>query len=182
MEKDNTLLFFDFLRTNGFNPNNYEGVLELLQPAKYSFSKYLIYFKHFLLSEKVRYDDLYIYGVNGGKGYINENGIKLIENPNIKLNQNNNKPSINEFGSIICYHEEFDMEIKRICNMFKYPQDKFFGFIADKKDETLKTKLSIYKNLLKCISSCENKEYEIIHDSIISYDKEFYLVKRKGIR
>ena len=182
MEKDNTLLFFDFLRANGFNPNNYEGILELLQSAKDSLSKYLIYFNHYLLSEKVRYDELYTYGINGGNGYVDKKGITLIEKPYINLNQNNEIPSMSKFGSIIYYHEDFDFEIKHICNMFYFPQGKFFGFITGKNDETLKTKLSIYKNLLECVNSIGNKEYEIIHDSITSYDKEFYLVKRKGIR
>ena len=182
MEKDNTLLFFEFLRANGFSPNNYEGILELLQSAKDSLSKYLIYFNHYLLSEKVRCDELYTYGINGGNGYIDKNGITLIEKPYINLKQNHECPSIDKFGSIICYHEDFDMEIKRICIMFYIPKDKFFGFITDKNDETLKTKLSIYKNLLECVNGIENKEYELIHDSITSYDKEFYLVKRKGIR
>lgn len=181
MEKDNTLLFFDFLRANGFNPNNYEGILELLQSAKDSLSKYLIYFNHHLLSQKVRCDELYTYGINGVNGYLDKNSITLIEKAYINK-QNNICPSIDEFGSIICYHEDFDFEIKHICNMFYHPQDKFFGFICDKYDKTLKTKLKIYRNLLECINGIENKEYELIHDSITSYDKEFYLVKRKGIR
>lgn len=71
---DNALLFWGFINAYGFNPNNYSNNLELIQSVPNSISQYLKDYKHFLLSENVRYEDLETYGIKGAHGYIDKNG------------------------------------------------------------------------------------------------------------
>ena len=87
MEINNTrkesYLFLKYLLEEGkFNPNNYEGILELGQSVPNSLSKYLRDFNQYLLSKKVVYEELDSLGLNGAYGYL-EQGIfvpKSLEN------------------------------------------------------------------------------------------------------
>ena len=56
--------------SEGFNPNNYEKILELLQSAPLSLSKDLTKYNPYLLSDKVVYSELDEYGINGAYGYL----------------------------------------------------------------------------------------------------------------
>ena len=40
-EREDSLLFAEYIINNGFNPNNYENILELIQSVPSSISKYL---------------------------------------------------------------------------------------------------------------------------------------------
>ena len=51
MEKKDSLLMLKYMISEGFNPNNYERILELLQSAPLSLSKNLKEYNPYLLSK-----------------------------------------------------------------------------------------------------------------------------------
>lgn len=71
---ENTRIFLDFLIDNGFNPENYRNILEIIQSVPNSVSKYLKNYPQFLLSEKVDYSELISHQLKGANGYIDKNG------------------------------------------------------------------------------------------------------------
>ena len=85
MEKKDSLLMLKYMISEGFNPNNYERILELLQSAPLSLSKNLKEYNPYLLSKKVLYSELDDYGIDGAYGYLENSEIvvpKTIENDN----------------------------------------------------------------------------------------------------
>ena len=70
MNNNDSKLFYDFIRSNGFNPENYYQTLELVQSVPNSMSQYLREYKQFLLSRKVTYSELEEYDIKGALGYL----------------------------------------------------------------------------------------------------------------
>ncbi len=52
MEKKGSLLMLKYMISEGYNPNNYERILELLQSTPLSLSKNLTEYNPYLLSKK----------------------------------------------------------------------------------------------------------------------------------
>ena len=82
MEKKDSLLMLKYMISEGFNPNNYERILELLQSAPLSLSKNLKEYNPYLLS----------------KNWLDKHGIKyhkLIANSGEK--------------GIVCFNNKIDL-------------------------------------------------------------------------
>ena len=195
---ENSRLFYEFMTSNDFHPNNYENILELNQSVDESISKYLKNYKQFLLSNKVNYDKLEKTEIKGAKGYIDVyDGIvvpKSINADTYFLNHNTKTlysrhgyiyPSINEFDSIISYNDLITYDnvniddLKTTLYHLTTNKDYYTGFIANKYDEKLKLKLTIYEMIMDTLSIVTNSDYKIAHDSISNTNKEFYLIRKK---
>lgn len=199
----NTRIFLDFLIDNGFNPENYKNILEIIQSVPNSLSKYLKYYPQFLLSEKVDYSELISHQIKGANGYIDkkggivvpktEEGDKYFKDLALQLKLYCQKkipyyyPIISEFDSLIAYYDlnkEQQISIDQIVNAtIPLIEDKYIGFIADTKNQEQITKnLEIFSILLEVIKSNSRQDYTMIHDTVSSQEKELYLIKRKKKR
>lgn len=197
---ENTRIFLDFLIDNGFNPENYRNILEIIQSVPNSVSKYLKNYPQFLLSEKVDYSELISYQIKGANGYIEKNGRIIVPKTeegdkyfkdlakNLKLYCNKKipyyYPIISEFDSLIAYYDlnrEQQISINQIVNAtIPLIEDKYIGFIADTNSQEKITKnIAIFSILLEVIKSNSRQDYTMIHDTINSQGKELYLIKRK---
>ena len=83
MEKKDSLLMLKYMISEGFNPNNYERILELLQSAPLSLSRNLKEYNPYLLSRKVLYSELDDYGIDGAYGYLEI--VKLLFQRQLKM-------------------------------------------------------------------------------------------------
>lgn len=184
--QDNAYLILEYMKSEGFNPDNYERVLELLQTVPESISKFLD--NQYLLSKKVDYQELELHMMEGANGYITSNGILV---PKSVLNDEHflynapkvsykrhvyNYPTIDEFGVIIFFENWISTEtVETIIPSFRFDKDKFYGFIIDKSEkETLRSTEEILKTINSIYDGCK-----VSHDSISKYDKEVYLMKRQ---
>ncbi len=199
----NTRIFLDFLIDNGFNPENYKNILEIIQSVPNSLSKYLQYYPQFLLSKKVDYSELISHQIKGANGYIDkkggivvpktEEGDKYFKDLALQLKLYCQKkipyyyPIISEFDSLIAYYDlnkEQQISIDQIVNAtIPLIEDKYIGFIADTKNqEQINKNLEIFSILLEVIKSNSRQDYTMIHDTVSSQEKELYLIKRKKKR
>ena len=190
-ENKDALLFLEYIINNGFNPNNYENILELIQSVPNSMSKYLKSYRQFLLSKKVNYSDLEKYRIKGANGYLNgENGIFIPKNPeadeyfSYKFHHKKYKanryryPNILNFNSVITYHDWSIEDISQIKSTLYYLiKDYYIGFITNKSDKNLGQKLKFYQDLLEEINMTTPSRHTIVHDTI--NNKELYLIKKK---
>ena len=115
MEKKDSLLMLKYMVSEGFNPNNYERILELLQSAPLSLSKDLTEYNPYLLSDKVVYSELDEYGIDGAYGYLENSEImvpKSLYNDDHFLYSSEKRlcqkhsygtPSIDEFRTVIFF-------------------------------------------------------------------------------
>lgn len=193
LKKEKSQLFLDFMLANGFNPNNYSKILELIQSVPDSLSKYLNDYEQFLLSKKVEYPDLERYDVKGALGYIdNDNGIIVPKTFEADEYFNFHKPkvpyhvhgyiypSILDFDSVVALHDWDSNSVGQLKSTLYYPIENYYlGFITDKFDANLGIKVDYYRLLLDVINKKNIGEHTIIHDTITSEDKELYLIKRK---
>lgn len=197
--KDDSKLFLEFIIANGFNPNNYDGILELGQPAHSSMSKYLKNYRQYLVSKQVEYSELKECGIEGANGYILDNEIfvpKSLKNdehflynaPKVPYKRYSySYPSIDEFDTVICNGTDWLYALE-------LTPDKFYGTCLSTESFNPSSNLSdnigftkLNKIILRdkfitianYMSDCSKKKYEVIHDTDSKLDKEFYLIKRK---
>lgn len=191
-------MFLEFMFVNKFQPEYYSNILELIQSVPNSLSQYLTNYNQFLLSEQVVYVDLENYKISGAHGYIDKNeGIvvpKSIE-ADTYFRDHQNKvpykqipryiyPMITDFDSIISYYDWTGVKDRKLLgqitsSMYFLTQNHYTGFILNKDDEILKEKLDIISNMLEGINKSSSQEHILVHDTISSINKEFYLIKKR---
>lgn len=193
MEKIDSLLMLKYMISEGFNPNNYERILELLQSAPLSLSKDLKEYNPYLLSKKVVYSELDNYGIDGAYGYLKDGKItvpKTLDNDKRFLNQSEKSlyqkhsytvPTINEFDTIIFAEDSLNKRIAEIYNIINessHFKNLYFGFITDmySQDKHDDQKLLIY--VLNQIMNQFNS-YKLSCDTIREKNKRLYLIKKK---
>lgn len=213
---ENSELFLTFMLSNGFNLENCDNILELMQPVSSSISQHLKNYKQFLLSELVRYSELQSYDIKGACGYIEyEEGIivpKSIEADEYfrdRQGRFHNKqipryiyPSISDFDSVIGYYDwytklkeddkltkilgidmkllpDFSIEkLRQIISTLSFSfKNNYFGFITAKDDEKLSQKIKIFTYILDELNKESSQEHIMVHDTLSSQNKEFYLIK-----
>ncbi len=146
MEKKDSLLMLKYMISEGFNPNNYERILELLQSAPLSLSKNLKEYNPYLLSKKVVYSELDEFGIDGAYGYLENNEIvvpktiisdnRFLYGPEKRLYQKHSygTPSIDEFGAVIFLQDSLEENNYKIYNAVKNSinfNNLYFGFITE---------------------------------------------------
>ena len=146
MEKKDSLLMLKYMVSEGFNPNNYERILELLQSAPLSLSKNLTEYNPYLLSDKVVYSELDECGIDGAYGYLKNSEImvpKSLYNDNHFLYSSEKRlyqkhsygtPSIDEFQTVIFLEDSLEEKSNEIYNAIKNSlnfKSLYFGFITE---------------------------------------------------
>ena len=188
MEKLNNALLLKYLIQEGrFNPENYEGILELGSAANDSLSKYLAqYYNQYLLSEKVDYNELNELHIKGAYGYLDSCGICvpksfyndqhfIYDAPKAPyIRHGYDSPTIQEFDTIICSGISDDLEYVR-----NFTHDIYLGYCADLKDsDKLKKYREFYNNLIKLYNFYSNNSI-MFRDVDSANSKEYCLIKNK---
>ncbi len=193
MKKRDSLLMLEYMKSEGFNPNNHERVLELLQSAPLSLSKDLTKYNPFLLSDKVVYLELEEYGIDGAYGYLENSEIivpKSLYNDEHFLNTKILRPH-EKFNYGIPHISEFDVAVfcedsieekstniyKTIVNSLSF-NNVYFGFITEmypKIDFNDKRLVYIFHQLLNQLDS----GYKLSYETVSEENKKLYLIKKK---
>ncbi len=166
---DCSFLFLDYITNYGFNPNNYENILELYQSAKTSMSQYLKDYKQFLLSEKVKRKELEEIGIKGACGYLDSGIITL----DPEESQNIIVPSIKDFDVIISNGILPSMKCMQALN-----QDKFIGLCIDEHAKDADKKLNEFYALREELKQFGKYQVYFEHDPLYE-GKEMYMIKLK---
>lgn len=183
-EKINSYLFFNYMISNGFNPENYKNILELFQSPKGSISQYLKKYNQFLLSNLVSYKSLNEFGIKGGCGYLTSSNIvipKTLKNDDIFLH-NKTLSSNHKLSYILPTIDDFDVIIgngitKNVKALTHSSKDKYIGYCGNKDNKETVKIMQFYKGLCNILKLYENKEYVFYHDTVDN--KELCLVKTK---
>ena len=191
MEKKDSLLMLKYMISEGFNPNNSERVLELLQSAPLSLSKNLTEYNPYLLSDKVVYSELDEYGIDGAYGYLENSEImvpKSIYNDNRFLHSvqrlhpkhSYGVPTIDEFGTVIFFEDSVEEKTNEIYNAIKNSlnfKNLYFGFITemypqiDYRDQRL---VYVFHQLMNQLD-----DYKLSYETISEENRKLYLIKKK---
>lgn len=186
-------LFQDYITNHGFNPNNYEQILELNQDVLGSISIYLKDYQQFLLSTKVDYSHLHEFDILGAKGYVESNGIyvpKSIEADNHffggylpKVPYKRHWYAYPKIGEDFC---EYDVTISNgIANednfdlILKSNMDLYLGDVLDITDKNYKNKRKQLLNTLKNIKDNSNIDLNISTDKNSYNNIECILLSRR---
>ncbi len=185
MRNINSALFLEYIESKGFDPNNYNYILELVQSAPGSMSQFLSGYQQYLLSRLISYPELDELGIDGAFGYVEENGIcvpKMLRNDDRFLYTPSKKIKKHGYGCPTI--DQFDVFIANgVCpylpNVANFSQDKFLGFCMDKNDENLLDSISFYENLLRELEKKSRDSYVLEHDTDTYRDKELYVLRKK---
>ncbi len=182
----NSALFLKYIESYGFDPDNYLYMLELFQSAKGSISQFLRPYKQYLLSGRVKYDELDMLNIYGAYGSLNEDGIlvpKTLINDNRFLNTPVKRlypkhsygcPTIDDFDVIIANGTSPYMN-----NTANFSQDKYLGFCMDDTDKILDISVKRYEQLVDLINRKSKDNYVLEHDRISSKGKELCLIRKR---
>ena len=174
----NSLIFLDYIKSYGFDPNNYKYILELVQSAPKSMSQFLKEYKQYLVSSKVNYEELDKIGIDGAFGYLFQNGLlipKTIANEDrFSKRINYSYPTTQDFDVIIANGTSINL-----LNTTNFSHDKYIGFCMDSYDENLDSSILSCKMLYDELEKKSSDNYVILHDKMSSKGKELYLVKKR---
>lgn len=192
MEKRDSLLMLKYMISEGFNPDNYERILELLQSAPLSLSKNLKDYNPYLLSDKVVYSELDEYGIDGAYGYLENSEIMVpksiyndnhfLYSPEKRLYQKHSygTPSINEFDAAVfvedSLEEKTDKIYKTISNSLNF-KSSYFGFITEmypKIDHGDQRLVYVFHQSMNQLNN-----YKLSYETISEENKKLYLIKKK---
>ncbi len=193
MKKRDSLLMLKYMISEGFNPNSYRRILELLQSAPLSLSKDLTKYNPYLLSDKVVYLELDECGIDGAYGYLEDSKIvvpKSLYNDDHFLHTqtlrpykkfNYGTPNINEFDvAVFCEDslEEKSTNIyKTIVNSLNF-NNVYFGFITEMHPEidySNQRLIYVFHQLMNQL----NSGYKLSYETISEENKKLYLIKKK---
>lgn len=178
--------------SEGFNPNNYERILELLQSAPLSLSKNLTVYSPYLLSDKVVYSELDEYGIDGACGYLENNEIMVTKSiynddhflysPEKRLYQKHSYgvPSIDEFKTVIFLEDSLGEKSNKIYNAIRNSfnfKNLYFGFITEmypQKDYGDQRLVYVFHQLMNQLDS-----YKLSYETISEENKKLYLIKKE---
>lgn len=170
---------FEFMINNGFNPNEYRSILELVQPAQYSLSRYLKAYKQFLLSTKVNYSELEQFGINGANGKVDrdeKSGIK-INNPAKWITL---YPNISDFDVAIAYHDWTEDNINQIKSVLAFPIKYYHYVFSTGINDPLKDKrIESYYKLLDFISIKSGVPHKIVDAEYKDKNKHVFMITKK---
>lgn len=176
IDKD-ALFILQFMINNGFNPENYHNILELIQSAPSSISRYLKAYKLFLLSEKVEYSELEKLGIDGAKGYIASNKEIVIQKPIKKISL---YPKIEEFDAVIAYHDWVDKNISQLITTLSSPiKDHHFVFSIEMNDPAKDKRVAFYRQILEAINKKNSVPHKMVDGEFGDKNKHVFMITRK---
>lgn len=172
IDAEDSIIFLEFLRDNGFNVEDYSSILEIFNNVEFSMAKFLRAYQVYLLSSKVTYKDLINFNIKGANGYIKDKEIYVPSNMvNDMLFNKKNKyyyhhPLIDSFDCIIgC---GISNEIDELPN-----KSMFIGDIYRKDSPYVDRVFDRYKALASKMG------YEYIEGEFSHLNKTMCLVKHK---
>ncbi len=188
----NAYLFKEYIESKGFNPENYNQMLELNQDVLGSISTMLRDYRQFLLSTKVKYSELQSAGIYGANGFVEKNGLfvpKSLEAdahffggylPKVPYRRHwYEYPKIGEDFS------EYDVTVSngiskedQFALILRSDMDLFLGDVLDMSDANYQAKR---EQLLTRLAQIKNNGsgLNISTDSDKLYAKEYVLLSRK---
>lgn len=184
MENINSFLFLDYILNSGFNPYNYQNILELFSKESESMVRNFINTNHFILSRDVDYDELDRLGLNGAIGYLNFDGIRL---PKIKESEDYFLGKLGKDSYPTFNVNDFDVIIGNgiasdLIHAFNYNKDHYLGMCVDKDDEDLDTILSLYRDVVSYLNLHSDDRYMLAKDTDSEYGKELIMISEEPIK
>lgn len=192
MEKKDSLLMLKYMISEGFDPNNYERVLELLQSAPLSLSRELKQYNPYLLSDKVVYSELDEYGIDGAYGYLENqeivvpkslmNDSRFLYTPSKSLYKKHgyDAPHIDEFGVVIFSEDSLEEKQDKIYNAITNSlnfKDLYFGFITEMYPEIDHGDQRLVYVFHQLMSKLGN--YKLSYETVSEENKKLYLIQKK---
>ncbi len=185
-EMENAREFLIFIERNGFDPKNYEKILELGNAPDTSMAVMLRTNQPFLLSCLATPESLKKAGILGMPGDI-KNGEIIYPDQKVaaiggiknRIAEYPTHPRLKRFDAIISRGIT-----KRAFDTVGTPQDKFIGFCTDIDDPSYDFRLMRAQNLLEKLNTSPNEYeggYELITNETSILPKRMCLIKRKGI-
>ena len=193
MKEKDSLLMLKYMISEGFNPNSYKRILELLQSAPLSLSKDLKEYNPYLLSKKVNYQELNDYGIDGAYGYLQNSKIlvpKTIYNDDHFLYQpvkslykryRYDVPSVEEFDTVVFFEDfsEANLSDKQenaiynaVENSLKF-KNLYFGFIVKMNDPQVDYVNQTVKHKIN-----QTDSYKLSCETVSEENKKLYLIKK----
>lgn len=194
LNAEKSKLFLEYIQSYGFNPNNYERILEILQSADGSMSQFLTDYRQYLLSRQVDYSELDVLGIDGANGYI-ENGDILVPKSiyndyrflysrrSLRLLPIYGVPTIDDFDVMIAnstlpledskYSGELLSSLTTNLNL-----DKYLGLcISDDDQERARFAVANYKRLTNALNAAVG-EHLYTFENDTAYGNQLCLIKR----
>lgn len=154
---ENIKLFAEFLKEQVLDQNNYQRILEILNPPAESLAMYLNK-PTYLLNNLVTEEALSELGLIGENGTLTEEGIILPKRRVLTYKiQGKDLPNINEFDLILGAGISTTSFAAS-----KFPQDKAFGFCTEATDPTLNLRLTRANSLMESYNASPNNGYELL--------------------
>ena len=174
-ERLNSSLFLQYIKFCGFDPECYEGILELVQSPFGSMSQFLKEYNQCLLSKQVTYDDLDKVGIKGINGYLCSDDIFVPYNKDVPNTGRKSRLSVADFDVIIANGNDETLHFS-----LNHNKDLFLGYCVSKDDERLDNLRIKFSLIANAIHFSSNNNYAIYRDDVSSCDKELFLVSRKA--
>lgn len=178
-------LFLDYIKSYGFDENNYNKILELFQTPKKSISQFLDV-DTFLLTPSLKdCNEFKEACIKGGIGYLTKKEIRIpktYKNDEILLRHKTlskeNKvlysiPTISDFGCIVGNGTSKDID-----KISSFDLDQYIGFCMDSGSKKTELLLSQYKKIYKALKENDNR-YTLEYDTLYNERKQLCLIKRK---
>lgn len=197
MKNKDSLIMLKYMISEGFNPNNYQRILELLQSAPLSLSKDLKEYNPYLLSKRVNYQELDYYGINGAYGYLQNSEIlvpKTIYNDDHFLYQpvkrlykrySCNIPSVDEFDTVVFFEDLSEENLSdeqeysiynAVENSLRF-KNSYFGFITSMSYSQMDYVVQVVKRKID-----QTDSYKLSYETVSKENKKLYLIKKRGTR
>lgn len=160
-ENQNAAILLQYMHENNVDLNKF--VLELYSSVPESISQFIP--NGYLVSDRVNELDLKKAKINGARGVLTINGIR-IKGPIVRK-----IPRVDEFDSIISAGYSRDLLSAAI-----YNTNLYFGFCKDNSEETDKL-LTLYRLLSNSLKGLHNKKVEFVHDTFQEKNKQLCLIK-----
>lgn len=179
-DKVNSKLFLDYIKTYGFNPDNYLNILELFQSAPCSISQFLEGHRQYLLSTRVKYPELEQVGIDGAYGYVDEAGVFI---PKARFLSPYGKKIYQKHGNDVISLDDFDVVIgngvsQSVENLVQFQNDMYMGFCMDCFDRRgVDAAFERYEDLVD-IMNCESSSEYVLNQEV-SNNKVLCLVRKK---
>ena len=187
------------MKNCGFNPENQGNILEIVQSVPTSLSRYLKEYEQFLLSERVRYDELEDFGIKGARGKITGYGCdvpKTLEadsyfaynSPKVPyVRHGYSIPSIHDIDTIIAMNDfstEMFQQLDVISrNFFKNQYDEYvklyIGTVIDLTDGSQFVETGKTFALASLLNYRHSDKIKLLQDTVDNKSKQLLLITNK---
>ncbi len=178
-------LFLDYIKSNGFNEEDYKNILELFQPPKKSISQFINTKQFILITSIIKCDDFNEMNLKGACGYLNKDSIeipKTMKNDSILFRNKTLSPQ-NKLLYDIPKKEDFDCIIgngisKDLKKVSHYNMKQYIGYCIDRSNKQCNMLREEYKKMFLLLNEIDNN-YTYQSDTIEEKNKELTLITRK---